>query len=490
MAEDLFNHALNAALRKRNITYNLKTLQKECIQSVLEHKDVFGMLPTGYGKSLIYTVLPDFFFIHQQLSIVSNITPVLERDTSIIIVISPLVSLMKDQEIAFNTMGIDCAYLGDMDDKVKLKNIENGLVPILLMSPESLFSGKWRNLLTNKVYQCHLSAIVIDEAHCVEEWGNKFRTDYYRIGELRSLVPKAVILALTATSTYSSRKTIAHILGMNEYKLVMGSCDRSNINYFAQNVSFRLHDSFHWVVSSLRDNCEQSPKTIIYCRNIKSCSQIYLYFLSELSEAAYIGTPCAKNCLFAMFHHSTPDKNKKNIIENMRKNSITRVVIATTAFGMGVDIPDVRFVIHWGASRSIQGFMQESGRAGRDGITSTSVCYYHPVDTAKNSADEQMINYCKTSACRRNILVQHFSPDIPQSNTSHPCCDNCIKECSCCDCLMLNKDFITDKEDNMLCEIDGIKPYRQVSSDQRNAIQIDLDDPLSHSKLKHVREYR
>lgn len=119
MAEDLFNHALNAALRKRNITYNLKTLQKECIQSVLEHKDVFGMLPTGYGKSLIYTVLPDLFFIHQQLSIVSNITPVLERDTSIIIVISPLVSLMKDQEIAFNTMGIDCAYLGDMDDKGK-----------------------------------------------------------------------------------------------------------------------------------------------------------------------------------------------------------------------------------------------------------------------------------------------------------------------------------------------------------------------------------
>ncbi|XP_076088554.1 uncharacterized protein LOC143058932 [Mytilus galloprovincialis] len=315
--------------------------------------------------------------------------------------------------------------------------------------------------------------------------GNKFRTDYYRIGELRSLVPKAVILALTATSTYSSRKTIAHILGMNEYKLVMGSCDRSNINYFAQKVSFRLHDSFHWVVSSLRDNCEQSPKTIIYCRNIKSCSQIYLYFLSELSEAAYIGTPCAKNCLFAMFHHSTPDKNKKNIIENMRKNSITRVVIATTAFGMGVDIPDVRFVIHWGASRSIQGFMQESGRAGRDGITSTSVCYYHPVDTAKNSADEQMINYCKTSACRRNILVQHFSPDIPQSNTSHPCCDNCIKECSCCDCLMLNKDFITDKEDNMLCEIDGIKPYRQVSSDQRNAIQIDLEKMVAELAKEH-----
>ncbi|CAC5390762.1 recQ [Mytilus coruscus] len=186
------------------LNFELKEHQKSAIAYLLEGNDVFVVLPTGYGKTVIYSIHPELFRMVKKI------------DNSVVLVVSPLVALMRDQKEQFLKQGIESVYLGEKLDKEICKKVCDGLIPILLMSPESLFSGVWRETLSLPVYQKCLSAVVIDEAHCVEEWGKEFRKDYSRLGELRSILPNAVMLALTATATKQSRKEIASYLQMQD----------------------------------------------------------------------------------------------------------------------------------------------------------------------------------------------------------------------------------------------------------------------------------
>jgi len=181
---------------------------------------------------------------------------------------------------------------------------------------------------------------------------------------------------------------------------------------------------------------------------------IYSLFTTEVGLAdSCFGSPSAKNCIYAMFHHSTPEKNKKITIENFSKSdSKLQVVIDTTAFGMGVNVPDIHRVFHWGASKTFQGFMQESRRAGRDNHQSESIIYYHPIDISTTATDNNMREFCKLKICRRNYLLQHISPEnlvVANKQVAHRCCDNCVKLCKCKQCPSdFNHLFLKDNDDD------------------------------------------
>ncbi|XP_061186069.1 ATP-dependent DNA helicase RecQ-like [Saccostrea echinata] len=465
-----------------NLPFKLKDLQLECLKAVADGKDLFAVLPTGYGKSVLYTVLPKLLW---ESKVKVRCSTGVEHFSSVVIVISPLISLMKDQVLNIKSLGVDCAYIGEKQEGGELMNIKNGKVPVLLMSPESLFSGSWRQVLETDVIRRLVSAIVVDEAHCVEQWGDEFRTDYSRINELRSILPEAVMVALTATATLDSRIKISKMLGMNSYHTVIGCCNRENIMYFAKKASYDIEENFQWLIDELKLKKSETPKVIIYCRNIKTCSIIYSLFRRKLgANDSYIGQSSARNCLYAMFHHSTPDKNKQIISENFRQpDGKLRVVIATNAFGMGINVKDIHKVIHWGAPKSVNGFMQESGRAGRDNSPSQSIVYYHPIDVSVTATDDQMRQYCKLKSCRRHYLILHFSPEnmkAVQGTPKHFCCDNCAISCDCQHCPVDFYSFFPNEDDSIVMaaagQYDDNKSYRTITDEKRETLTVSLHE--------------
>lgn len=177
------------------------------------------MLPTGYGKTIIYSLIPTIVDKYRDVS------------NTFVIVISPLVALMEDQVVNIEETGIRCVYASKTQSQETRRELESGSVPVILMNPESLFhrESEWRQLFSTEIYQSRVAAIAVDEAHCVEQWGDEFRTDYGRLAELRSILPNAKILALTATASPSTRTSIMKKLCMEKANVVVGNCDRKNI---------------------------------------------------------------------------------------------------------------------------------------------------------------------------------------------------------------------------------------------------------------------
>ncbi|XP_062567361.1 uncharacterized protein LOC134229631 [Saccostrea cucullata] len=268
---------------------------------------------------------------------------------------------------------------------------------------------------------------------------------------------------------------------MRDYELVITSCDRPNITHVSIRAPNTVQDTFYWLCSKIQELKHETEKCIIYCRNIKTCGILFLYLKENLGvENSYRGTPSARNCYYAMYHHSTAPKNKKIIIETFPKQDSTiRVIIATTAFGMGVNIPDVRVVVHWGAPHTFQSYMQQSGRAGRDGLQSLSVIYYHPTDISKTATDENCKTFCTTQSCRRKFLVQHFTPE----NTTcvedvHTCCDICKSSCSCSACPDLHPSCLIIEDKDMvqaLAESEN-RTFRTVTHTQRLSIKRKIEE--------------
>ncbi|XP_069110005.1 ATP-dependent DNA helicase RecQ-like [Argopecten irradians] len=401
MAE-MFGKALSAALQQRNIPFKLKNFQEKILEDIVVKKeDVLAVLPTGYGKTLIYSLIPTLNDLYEN------------QADSIAIVISPLVALMEDQVVNIEASGIRCVYASKQQSQEINTELENGSIPIVMMSPEALFLGKWRHILSTEIYQTRVAAIVIDEAHCVEQWGDEFRTDYGKLSELRSLLPKAPMLALTATASPNSRQSLLKKLCMERGNIIVKNCDRKNINLNCIKAPRDAKTAFLWLIECLKTEKQLCQKTVIYCRSIKSCSQLFKLFIDAIGYQAYCGPKCAKKRLFAMYHHSTSTKCKKLVMDEFSKlDSTLRVVICTSAFGLGVNVPDISMVVHWGASRTIEGFMQEFGRSGRDGRSAMSILYYHGMDISKTSTDNKMRSYAITDTCRRVLLQNHFTPDV------------------------------------------------------------------------------
>lgn len=319
-----------------------RPMQEEIITAALEGKDVLAIMPTGGGKSICFQV------------------PGLMRD-GITLVVTPLIALMKDQVQNLNDRGVRAlaihAGMSRHEVDLALNNAAYGDYKFLYLSPERLGTQLFRSYID----VLDVSFIVVDEAHCISQWGYDFRPDYLRIGELRERID-APVIAVTATATPSVAQDIMERLGFKEKLLLKSGFERPNLSYIVRQVEDKY--------SQILNVCNGVPGTgIVYVRNRRKCEE-----LSEFLRAQGVS---------ASFYHAGLGGQARAERQAAWKSGAVRVMVCTNAFGMGIDKPDVRFVVHYDLPESPEAYFQEAGRAGRDGKRSFAVQLWNSVDVRR-----------------------------------------------------------------------------------------------------------
>ena len=305
---------------------SFRPLQEEIIQSVLSGQDTLALLPTGGGKSLCFQI------------------PALVKE-GICIVVSPLVALMKDQVENLKSKGINAvaiyAGMGKREIDILLDNCIYGKIKFLYISPERLMS----ELVRVRISYMDVNLIAIDEAHCISQWGYDFRPPYLKISELREILPEVPVIALTATATAFVREDIVEKLAFKNSKVFVQSFSRKNLSY----VVFDLDDKY--------------KKLMDIVTNVRGSGLVYVRNRRETSEVALF---LQRNGIAADFYHAGLERDERSRKQEEWKRNQIRVMVATNAFGMGIDKPDVRFVVHLDLPESLEAYYQEAGRGGRD----------------------------------------------------------------------------------------------------------------------------
>ena len=382
---------------------SFRPLQLEIIKNLLAGKDTLAIMPTGGGKSLCYQI-PALIF------------------KGITIVVSPLISLMQDQVSALKENGVPAEYLNsslEFSEYLEtVKKLKNGEIKLVYVSPEGLASDKMMNIF----HECSMpiSCITIDEAHCVSEWGHDFRPDYLSISNVRRHFPNAVCLALTATATASVQQDIIKNLQLYNPTVFTASFNRKNIFLEVK----PKKNAISQVIECIEKHKDESG--IIYCFSRKSVDEV----TQKLQDEGYS---------VLNYHAGLSDKQRTEN-QNLFIKDKVRIIVATVAFGMGINKPNVRFVIHYDMAKSLEEYYQEIGRAGRDGLESHALLLYSPADIHKirfffnEAADPEksehllqgMINYAKSRTCRRRALLSYFGEDFSDTTTEpDECCDIC-----------------------------------------------------------------
>jgi ATP-dependent DNA helicase RecQ len=365
---------------------SFRPLQEQIIRDALESKDVFAVLPTGGGKSLCFQL------------------PALVRP-GLTVVVSPLIALMKDQVDALQASGVAATFLNSSlaagESRPRLHGLHNGEFRLLYVAPERLMlSGFLEDLKRWKV-----NLFAIDEAHCISEWGHDFRPEYRQLASLRTQFPDVPMMALTATATERVRGDIVKQLHLREARCYVASFNRPNLTYRVSAKSGAYGQILDFVRSRPRES------GIIYCQARKTTENL-------ASKLTADGVPAAP------YHAGlTPAERTKNQEAFLRDE--VRVVCATIAFGMGINKPNVRFVIHYDLPKNIEGYYQETGRAGRDGLPSECLLLFSPGDRVKygrfidekpdpkereiaRAQLEQIVHYAEIASCRREFLLGYF----------------------------------------------------------------------------------
>jgi ATP-dependent DNA helicase RecQ len=271
-----------------------------------------------------------------------------------------------------------------------------------------------------------------------------FRECFSRIGELRSLVPDITpILSLTATATQKTMEMVKSVLSLkSDNYTVTVSPNRANIYLYKAKVNNSLGTPFGWLIDMLKSERVLCPKVIVYCKAVKDCGKLFNFFKDSLQELVYVHGKehVAENMIIGMFHHNTLDKYKERIINSFYvPDGVCRVAFATNALGMCINFADVRYVVHYGPARSVEDFVQEIGRAGRDGKSSTSVLLYQGKHLRR--CERKVKEYAKSNTCLRSILLSEFGVSKPDNITAHDCCLACHQKCCCVeDDSLCNKD--------------------------------------------------
>ena len=411
---------VESALRKRFHLEGFRHNQLEAINATLSGKDAFVLMPTGGGKSLCY----------QLPSIVLS-----GHTRGVTVVVSPLLSLMQDQVSHLQKLKIQALLINGETTKdhrqmvmqaLKGPDVEN-LVQLLYVTPEMINKSHAVEQSLKDLYRRKkLARIVIDEAHCVSQWGHDFRPDYKALGEFRQLFPGVPVMALTATATENVKIDVIHNLGMDGCQIFTQSFNRPNLLY---EVRSKDRDSLTDIANTIKNShAEQSG--IIYCLARKTCEQV----------AQKLKTQYGIN---AAHYHAGMESYDKAAVQTSWQQGKCDVIVATIAFGMGIDKPDVRFVIHHSIPKSLEGYYQETGRAGRDGQRSTCYLYYGGGDVmqlrrmiADGDGDQlqkdrqynmlrNVEGFCENrSDCRRVLVLAYFNEHF-SAKDCHNTCDNC-----------------------------------------------------------------
>lgn len=379
--------------------------QEAIIRNVLDGKNTFVLMPTGGGKSLCY----------QLPSLIMEGTA---------IVISPLIALMKNQVDVINGMSEEeglAHYLNSSLNKAAIDQVKSDIIAgktkLLYVAPESLTKEEYVDFLKS----CKISFYAIDEAHCISEWGHDFRPEYRRIRPIVNEIGMAPIIALTATATDKVRTDIMKSLGILDAKEFKSSFNRPNLYYEVRQKNKEIDKQ---IVKFIRQNPGKSG--IIYCLSRKKVEEL----------AAVL---CANEIKAAPYHAGLDSATRSQTQDDFLMEKID-VIVATIAFGMGIDKPDVRFVIHYDIPKSLEGYYQETGRAGRDGGEGKCIAFYSYKDlqklekfmegkpVAEQDIGRQLLQetaaYAESSVCRRKMLLHYFGEDYTQENCGS--CDNCL----------------------------------------------------------------
>ncbi len=393
---------LAAALREHFGFHNFRALQREIIETTLRGEDVLAVLPTGAGKSLCFQ-LPALL------------------ESGLTLVISPLIALMKDQVDQLLANGVPCTFINSAlsysERELRLQQLRQNAFRLLYLAPERALLEEFRPFLKS----LPITRIAIDEAHCISEWGHDFRPEYRRINELRSLFPKASLVALTATATARVRNDIVQQLGMQKGRVFVASFNRPNITYY------------------VRAKSNPDERLLEFLEKRRSESGI-VYCLAR-STTEEVATLLSNEGLSALPYHAGLSAEERSRNQELFIKDEVKIVCATVAFGMGINKPNVRFVVHYDLPKNLEGYYQETGRAGRDGLPSDCLLLFSAGDAAKvrwmigqkDSPDEQrvarkqlqeVIDFAETGDCRRRQLLGYFGEDSADCGDG---CDNCLK---------------------------------------------------------------
>lgn len=374
-----------------------RPLQEKIINSAIAGENNFVLMPTGGGKSLCYQI------------------PAIARK-GVGIVISPLISLMHDQVQALRANGVAAACynsaLTESEARLTLAQLHNGELDLLYIAPERLMSESFLARLN----QIDIALFAIDEAHCVSQWGHDFRPEYLQLGHLRQHFPNIPVIALTATADKQTRQDILHRLKLNDAHIHIASFNRPNIRY----TILEKQKPFNQLTQFLKNH--QDEFGIIYCLSRKRVEEI----ANKLQENGFSALA---------YHAGLGAKQRHKTQEDFQRDNVN-IVVATIAFGMGIDKPNVRFVVHYDLPKHIEGYYQETGRAGRDGLPSEALLLYGLNDTAiiraliesGQNPDLQRIElhklncmtaFAESQTCRRRVLLNYFNEQLNED------CGNC-----------------------------------------------------------------
>jgi len=381
---------------------SFRPLQEEIIRAALAGQDVFALLPTGGGKSLCFQL------------------PALVRP-GLTVVISPLIALMKDQVDALTESGVPATFLNSSlaagESRPRLRGLHNGEYRLLYVAPERLMLSGFLDDLE----RWNVNLIAIDEAHCISEWGHDFRPEYRQIASLRARFAKAPFMALTATATERVRTDIVQQLSLRDPRLFVASFNRPNLTYRVEPKSGAYEQTLGFIRARPRES------GIVYCQSRKTAESV----AQKLNEDGIPARP---------YHAGLASEERARNQELFLRDE-TRVVCATIAFGMGINKPNVRFVIHYDLPKNVEGYYQETGRAGRDGLPGECLLLFSAGDVVKQKGFieektdpreqriareqlQQIVHYAEMSECRRASLLDYFGEEYPETNCGG--CDNCL----------------------------------------------------------------
>jgi len=381
---------------------SFRPLQEEIIRDALAGKDVFALLPTGGGKSLCFQL------------------PAMARE-GLTVVVSPLIALMKDQVDALQASGVPATFLNSSlaagESRARLRGLHNGQFRLLYAAPERLMlSG-----CVSDLQRWGVNLLAIDEAHCISEWGHDFRPEYRQLANLRQFFPDVPMMALTATATGRVRQDIVSLLKLREPSCYVASFNRPNLTYRV----FAKSKAYQQVLEFLRDRPRESG--IVYCQSRKTTESV----AERLSEDGVKAKP----------YHAGLTATERTQHQELFLRDEARVICATIAFGMGINKPNVRFVVHYDLPKNVEGYYQETGRAGRDGLPSECVLLFSPGDVVKQTSFieekpdpreqqiaraqlQQMVHYAESAGCRRRELLGYFGEQFEEESCG--ACDNCL----------------------------------------------------------------